>query len=161
MSYSRIFLWKISALSFYRSKIILDHTNCFGRVQFVLVRSILFWLGPKHLGQVQIRLVWTIFFIIWTCPKRIWIWPKRIRLVQNDWYSTKMIWTDQNHFGTTEGQGKGLQQSSNREYRALKSALPVFLFLEWETYIVHMSYEGKKLYQINPKWVFLAQGTLC
>ena len=63
-----------------------------------------------------------------------------------------MIWTDQNHFGTTEGQGKGLQQSSNREYRALKRALPVFLFLEWETYIVHMTYEGKKLYQINPKF---------
>jgi hypothetical protein len=52
---------RINALSFYRSKIILDHPNFFRRVQFVLVRSIMFWLGPKHFGQVQIRLFWTIF----------------------------------------------------------------------------------------------------
>ena len=35
----------------------------------------------------------------------IWTQPKRIGPVQNDWYSTKMIWTVQNHFGTIEGQG--------------------------------------------------------
>ena len=37
------------ALSFYRSKIILDHPIRFGRVQFVLVE-------PKSFGQVQIYL---------------------------------------------------------------------------------------------------------
>ena len=34
----------ISALSFYRSKIILDHPKCFGRVQIVLVGCKSFWL---------------------------------------------------------------------------------------------------------------------
>ena len=40
----------ISALSFYRSKIILDHSNCLGRVQVVLVGSKLFWSDPNHCG---------------------------------------------------------------------------------------------------------------
>ena len=40
----------ISALSFYRSKIILDHSNCLGRVQVVLVGSKLFWSGPNCFG---------------------------------------------------------------------------------------------------------------
>ena len=31
--------------------------------------------------------------------------PKRIGSVQNDWYSTKMIWTVQNRFGPIEGKG--------------------------------------------------------
>ena len=31
--------------------------------------------------------------------KIIWTLPKQIRPVQNDWYSTKMILTVQNHFG--------------------------------------------------------------
>ena len=35
----------------------------------------------------------------------IWTRPKRIQPVQNDWYSTKIIWTVQNHFGPIEGQG--------------------------------------------------------
>ena len=35
----------------------------------------------------------------------IWTQPKRIGLIQNDWYSTKIIWTVQNHFGPIEGQG--------------------------------------------------------
>ena len=50
------------ALSFYRSKIILDRPNCFGWVKIVLVRSKLFWLGPHHFGQVQIRPFWTNFY---------------------------------------------------------------------------------------------------
>ena len=35
----------------------------------------------------------------------IWTQPKRIGPHENDWYSTKMIWTVQNHFGPIEGQG--------------------------------------------------------
>ena len=35
----------------------------------------------------------------------IWTWPKQIGPIQNDWYSTKMIWMVQNHFGLIEGQG--------------------------------------------------------
>ena len=35
----------------------------------------------------------------------IWTRPKRIGPNQNDWYSIKMIWTVQNHFGPIEGQG--------------------------------------------------------
>ena len=31
--------------------------------------------------------------------------PKRIEPTQNDWWSTKMIWTAQNHFGPIEVQG--------------------------------------------------------
>ena len=36
------------ALSFYRSKMILDHPNCFGRVRIVLVGSKSFWSGSKN-----------------------------------------------------------------------------------------------------------------
>ena len=46
----------INALSFYRSKMILDCLNCFGLVQIGLVGSNLFWKGPNYFGQVQIRL---------------------------------------------------------------------------------------------------------
>ena len=35
----------------------------------------------------------------------IWTWPKQIGPSQNNWYSTKMILTVQNHFGPIEGQG--------------------------------------------------------
>ena len=38
---------------------ILDHPNCFGQLQIVLVGSKPFWSGPNHFGQVQIRLLWT------------------------------------------------------------------------------------------------------
>ena len=58
----------LKALSFYRSKMILDHPNCFGRVQIVLVESELFWLDLNHFGQVPIILFWTKF-IIWTGTK--------------------------------------------------------------------------------------------
>ena len=35
----------------------------------------------------------------------IWTQPKQIGPVQNDWYSSKMICTVQNHFVPIEGQG--------------------------------------------------------
>ena len=35
----------------------------------------------------------------------VWTQPKQIGPIQNDWYSTKMIRTVQNHFGPIEGQG--------------------------------------------------------
>ena len=50
-----IFILYLYALSFYRSKMILDHPNCFGRVQIILVRFKLDFCG--------------LTFIIWTCQK--------------------------------------------------------------------------------------------
>ena len=82
---------------------ILDCPICFGRVQIVLVMSKPFWSGPNHFGQVQIRLFWTIFYNL-DLSKISWTRPKRIGPAQNDWYSTKMIWTVQNNFGPIEGQ---------------------------------------------------------
>ena len=100
----RYILPSINTLSFYRSKMILDHPNCFGWLQIVLVGSNPFWSGPNHFGQVQIRLFWTNFYSL-DLSKMIWNWPKQIGPGQNDWYWTKMIWTVQNHFGPIEGQG--------------------------------------------------------
>ena len=56
-----------------------------------------FWSGPNHFGQVQIRLFWTNFYDL-DQTKTNWAHT-------NDWYSTKIIWTVQNHFGPIEGQG--------------------------------------------------------
>ena len=74
-----------NALSFYRSKIILDPPNCFGLVQIILVGCKSFRSCPNQNDQVQvqIRLLWTNFFldgrldfsglvfILWICPKQI------------------------------------------------------------------------------------------
>ena len=69
---------------------ILDHPNCFGRIQIVLVRFKLYFS----------RLI----FIIWTCPKWFEPKPEQIGPVQNNWLNqTKM--TVQNHFEPIEGQG--------------------------------------------------------
>ena len=76
---------------------ILNRPNCFGQVQIDLVMSKSFWSGT-------IRLFWTIFYNL-DLSKMIWTQPKQIGPVQNDWYSTKIIWSVQNHFGPIEGQG--------------------------------------------------------
>jgi hypothetical protein len=81
----------IYALSFYRSKLILDYSNCFGWVQIILVGSKLFWSGPNDVGQVQIRLFWANFYNL-DLSKMVWTRPKNIGHVQN-------------HFGPIEGQG--------------------------------------------------------
>ena len=78
--------------------------NHFGQVPIILVGSKLFWSGPKHFGQGQIRLFWDNFCNI-DLTKMIWTQSKQIGHVQNDWCSTKMIWTVQNHFGPMEGHG--------------------------------------------------------
>ena len=64
----------------------------------------LFWTGTNCFGQVQIRLFWANFYNL-DLSKMIWTRPKQIRHVQNEWYSTKMIWTVINHFGPIEEQG--------------------------------------------------------
>ena len=91
---------KTYALSFYRSKMIFDRPNCFGRVQVVLVGYKLFWSGPNcfgqvsgpsHFGQVQIKLFWTSFYnldlskMIWTQPKRIGTRPKLLDIPKSFW----------------------------------------------------------------------------
>ena len=90
--------------SVYSSKKKLDSPNHFGRVPIILVGSKLFWCGPNFFGQGQIRLFWTNFYNL-DLSKMIWTRPKQIAPLQNDWYSTKMIWAVQNYFGPIEGQG--------------------------------------------------------
>ena len=88
-----------NALPFYRSKMILDRSNCFGWVQIILFDPNHFWSGPTHFGQVQIRSIVTDFKNL-DLSKMIWTGPKQTGPVQKDWYSTKMIWTVQNNFAT-------------------------------------------------------------
>ena len=96
---------KTNALSFCRSKTILDHpnSNCFGWLQIVLVESILFRSGPNHFCHVQVRLLQTNFYNL-DLIKMIWTRPKRIGPNLNDWYLTKMVWTVQNRFEFIKGQ---------------------------------------------------------
>jgi hypothetical protein len=58
--------------STYRSKMILDRPNHFGRVPIVLGKFNLFWSDPNHFGQVQIL---------------------KISPEKSDLNQTKMIWT--------------------------------------------------------------------
>ena len=48
---------QFNALSFYGSKMILDHPNCFGRVQIIMIRSKSFWIGPNYEKLVQKSLI--------------------------------------------------------------------------------------------------------
>ena len=56
----------------------------------ILIESNLFWSGPKHFGQVQIRLFWTIFYFFGPVQnyleptKTNWTRPKQLLLDQND-----------------------------------------------------------------------------
>ena len=69
-----------------------------------MVGSKLFWSGPNHFGQVQIRLLCTNFYNL-DPTKMIWTQPNQIGTDQNKLDSTKKIWTVQNHVGPVEGQG--------------------------------------------------------
>ena len=63
----------------------------------------------------------------------IWTQTKQIGPIQNDWYSTKMIWTVQNHFGPIEGQGMRILQKFRMEFRSEEqAALPIGLFQKYE-----------------------------
>ena len=120
-----------NALSFSRSKMILDRPNHFGWVAIDFDWSNLFWSCPNHFGQVQIikisqeksnltltKMLWALTktirsnfkkfakkSLIWPRPKFFGHSPKRFGPDQNNWYSTKMIWSVQNHFGAIEGHG--------------------------------------------------------
>ena len=62
----------ISALSFYRSKMILDRPNCFGQVQILS-------FGCIQIILVRFKLLFPgLFFLIWTCPK--WFGPDQNKL---------------------------------------------------------------------------------
>ena len=89
--------------------------NHFGQVPIILVGSKLFWSGPKHFGQGQIRLFWANFYSL-DLSKMIWTGLKQIGPVQNDCYSTKMIWTVQNYVGLIEGQGIRKQENHEKVY---------------------------------------------
>ena len=73
-----------SALSFYGSEMVLDSPNHFGWAPIISEGSNLVWLYPSHFGQVQI---------------------KNISPEKSNLNLTKTIWTVQNNFGLTEGQG--------------------------------------------------------
>ena len=81
-----------NALSFYWSKMILDHPNNFGRVPIVLERSHLFWWGPNHFGQVQIIKINTEKSNL-NMTKMIWTRPKRFGPDQNNLDCPKLFWT--------------------------------------------------------------------
>ena len=72
----------------------------FWTIQIILVGSKSFCLGPNHFGQIQIRLFWIKCYNLDLSTR-----SKQIGPVQNDCYSTKIIWLVQNHFGPIEGQG--------------------------------------------------------
>ena len=74
----------------------------------------MFWLGPNCFDQVTIILVslkldfYELFFVIWTPPKcsdQI-----ELDLTKNELDLTKIIWTVQNYFGPTDGQGIRAQE---------------------------------------------------
>ena len=70
----------------------------FWTVQIILIKYQLFWTCPIHFGQVQ---------IIKISPEKsnLTLTKNALGPDQNNWYSTKMIWSVQNHFGAIEGQG--------------------------------------------------------
>ena len=82
-------LGKVYALSFYRSKNILDRPNRW--LQIFLVGSKSFWSDTIHFSRVWIWFLWINFFNL-DLFKMIWTRPKQIGPSKNDWYSTKMIW---------------------------------------------------------------------
>ena len=71
----------------------------------------LFWWFPNQFSGVQIILVRfkldfsRIFFYHLDLSKMLWTQPKQIGPIQNDWYSSKIIWMVQNNFGPIVGQG--------------------------------------------------------
>jgi len=95
----------INTLSFYRSKMILDHPNCFGWLQIVLVGSKPFWSDPNHFGQVQIRLLWTNLCNL-DPTKTNWTCPKRLVLIENYLDGPKSFWT---HRGTGHKSNQDLE----------------------------------------------------
>ena len=80
------------ALSFYGSKIILDHPNQFGWVPIVLDGPNLFWSGPNHFGQIQIIKISPEKSNV-NLTKMIWIWPKWFGTEQNNLDGPKSFWT--------------------------------------------------------------------
>ena len=60
--------------------------------QIILDGYKLFWSGPNHFGQVQIRLFWTNFYNL-DLTKMNWTHPKQLVLDQNDLDSPKSLWT--------------------------------------------------------------------
>ena len=82
----------INALSFYWSKIILDHPNDFGKVPIVMDGSNLFWSGPNHFGLVEIIKISPEKSNL-NLTKMIWTWPKQFVPVQNNLDDPKSFWT--------------------------------------------------------------------
>ena len=80
---------KTFPLSFYGSKMILDRPDHCVQVPIFLNGSNSFWLGPKHIRQVQ---------IIWISQKNLILtWPKLFWPDQNDLDPTKQFVPIQNN----------------------------------------------------------------
>ena len=76
-------------MSFYGSKMVLDHPHHFSQVPIVFDGSNLFWLGSNHVGQVQIIRI--------SPEKSKWFGPN-----QDDLDPTKTIWTQPKQFVPTK-----------------------------------------------------------
>ena len=70
---------------------ILDHPNCFGRVQIVFIGSKSFWLGPNRFGWVQI-----------TFGQVFLDYVLEFGHVQNDLDPTKTNWARSKRFGRSK-----------------------------------------------------------
>ena len=68
----------------------------FWTIQIVLVRSKLFWSGPNHFGQVQIRLSWTNLYNL--DPTKNELDPTKIDPTKIDLAKTNGL--DQNHLNS-------------------------------------------------------------
>ena len=60
--------------------------------------------------------------------KMIWTQPKRFGHDQNNWYSSKIIWMVQNHYGSIEGQGISVLLK-----KAISQSLKLVCFVRCET----------------------------
>ena len=78
-------------MSFYGSKIILDHPNHFGRVPIVLDKPNLFWSRPNNFGQVQIIKISPEKSHL-NLTKMIWTWLKQFEPVKNGLDGPISIW---------------------------------------------------------------------
>ena len=84
---------------------------------------------------------WVRIFIISTCPK----WFGHIQ----NWYSTKIIWTVQNHFGPIEGQAIRIQIFENI---FLKWSVPWAFSTSFQSHLVPVSSWGIEIATSIPRF---------
>ena len=106
----------IYALSFYRSKIILDRPNCFGQVQNILVKF-----------KLDFSL---LTFIIWTCPK--WFWPDQNKLDLSKTIGTRPKWFGRSKSFGTQRRTRHKSAHKNMLAHVCLFIYPIKVNLFWE-----------------------------